>query len=127
MPHLGGEVKSITVKTGSTSTTAVTVATPASGKRIRVISVNCSTANTYLTEFEVYFGAGANIDTTTNNAIFAATLIANAADNKSTFGAASISFPDLAGPIGEIDEVVALRTSENIVTSGRVILVYREE
>lgn len=125
--HIGTEVKTITAKTPNPSTTVATLATPAAAKKIRVISVACSSLDVAKSEFEVYFVAGTNMDSNADNAIFNAVLVADTTANQSTSGSASISFPDGAGPIGGIGEVVAIRTSADITTNGRVTLVYREE
>ena len=125
--HVGGEVKTYSKVTATDSSTKVTLVTPASAKRIRVISVQCSNKGTALADFEVYFHTGANIDATATKGIFSATLVADVTDNKSTFGASGMVWPDGAGPVGAIGEVVSMRTSADVAANGRFTIVYREE
>ena len=115
------EVRSARKVAATPSTTRVTIATPATGKKIRIISVSSVSVTTTSALFETYFGTGANIDTDTSKAIFAPLL--DITDQPSH----SLSWPDGGGPIGAIDEVVSLRTSVDVASNGSVIIHFREE
>jgi len=119
--HAGGEVKTLTQKTAGTSTTKATMITPASAKRVRIISVAVSNLSNAGTEIEVYFGTGDNMDSDVTKAIFSGWCDT---DYQSSH---NISFPDGAGPVGAVAEVVSIRTSADISTNGRVTITYREE
>lgn len=116
------DVKSVRAVSVSDSTSRVTIITPTSGKRVRIISVSLAHRSTTAVLDEIYFGTGANIGTTPANAIFEAFLdIDTGANNAAT------TFPDGGGPIGDVDEVVSMVTSANITTNLTAIVHYREE
>ena len=117
------EVKTIRGATGATSTTKATLLTPTSGTRVRVIAVICCSQSTTDAYFEVYFHTGANISTTASNAIYQSPYTDSTLGNPGC----SIVFPDGAGPVGDKDEVVSIRTNADIAANGIVYLVYREE
>ena len=116
------DIKSTRVTTISASTTRVTIITPASGKRVRIISVSLAHRSTTATLDEIYFGTGANIGTTPANAIFEAFLDIDTGANN-----AGIVFPDGGGPIGDVDEVVSMVTSADISSNLTVVVHWREE
>ena len=115
------EVKVALKRSAGVSTTRVTIATPTSGKKIRIISCAISSSNSTFTRLEVYFDTGANITTNAGNEI------ANPALNKDIENNNVIVWPDGGGPIGGVDEVVSLRTGIDIGTGAGVVIVYREE
>lgn len=115
------EVKAARKQTVSPATTRVTVATPAAGKKIRMISALISNINAGTNRVEVYFGTGADITTNPGQEI---------ADAATGIGATSVVYlvwPDGGGPVGAADAVVSLRVSADITTNGFVIIHYREE
>ncbi len=118
------DVKTVRLTTGSTSTTRSTELTPTSGKKIRVISLDLSTDNTTVAQFEVYFGTGTNITTNAGKEIAETRLDEQAAGMLPYF---TKSWPDGGGPVGAVNDVVSIRTSANIGTGGFGILTYREE
>jgi len=119
--HVGGEVKSLTQKTTGTSTTKATMITPAATKRVRIISVSVVNLSNTGSEIQAYFHTGANIDGAVAKAIFSAWC------DTDFCSSASQSWPDGAGPVGAIGEVVSICTSADITTNGRVTIAYREE
>jgi len=118
---IGRETKSIYVATGATSTTAVTAISPAATKRVRILNVFAATASNTGTNFEVYFHTGTDITTAVTKAIFLAHL-----DLDGLSQWAGMSYGD-NGPLGEIAEVVSIRTGGDIGTAGYFVIVYREE
>ena len=127
MPHLGGEVKTFAKETVTLSTARATLVTPATGKRVRVISVNSTSVHTTPTSFEIYFGTGGYWGTTATKAIYFTHLYTGSAADKPSNPTGSMVWPDLAGPIGAIDEVVSMRTGADIASYGTFVIVYREE
>lgn len=120
-PTGASEVKTARKTTVSNSTTRVTMATPTSGKKIRILSVRSSSKSATATPFEIYFGTGANITTNAGKEVDNPNL--DLTDQPNAFA----SWPDGAGPVGAADDVVSLRTEDDITTTGRVIVSYREE
>jgi len=102
------------------STSRVTLITPTSGKKVRIISAEVLSTSSNLAALEVYFGTGANITTTAANAIYEATTDAD--HTPSSIGV----WPDGGGPVGAVDEVVSIRANAS-VNSNRFIVHYREE
>ena len=117
----GGNVYTSTKLTASDSTTKVTLVTPTSGKKIRVISIHCSSSSATASVFEAYFHTGANIDATANNAVFSTYL------DTDIQPADGMVWPNGVGPLGAVDEVVSMRTGTNISAAGRFTIVYGEE
>ena len=115
------EVKSTVLNTVNPSTTRVTAITPTSGKKVRIIALMLTSASASVSDFEAYFGTGANIVIAPAKAIGGAVL--DVVDFP-TFG---LAWPDGGGPVGDVDEVVSLHTSVNVSASGRVVITYREE
>lgn len=116
-----GEVLSARSWTSSTSTTRITVATPTTGKSIRLISCMVSLNSATVSRFQVYFGTGANILTNAGKEIFEA--FCDVVDEPN----ARIVWPDGGGPVGAVNEVVSLIADPDIGTNGDVIIHYREE
>jgi len=117
----GGETKTIFLATVSDSTDDVAIITPAAAKRVRVHSIFMNTASATAAQFEVYFGVAAAITTVPANAIAACTL------DTDTQAFETVQFSDREGPLGDIGEVVSIRTSANITTNGNFTIVYHEE
>ena len=115
------EVKSNYKATTSASTTRGTAVNPTSGTAIRLLSVNILTVSSTVAVFEVYFGTGAGI---TNNLASAVAIAVLDTDN---IPEAFYNWPDGGGPIGDVDEVLSIRTQTDITTSGVIITHYREE
>lgn len=115
------EVKTTGLDTVSDSTTRVTVVTPTSGKKIRIISCHSFTASTTGSAFEVYFDTGVNLAADRTKVILHLFLDADIQPN---FG---LVWPDGGGPVGDVDDVISFRTGTNITTNGSVDIHYREE
>jgi len=120
--NIGSETKTYTKVTATNSSTKVTLLTPTTGRRIRVLAVMVTSSSTTGATFEVYFATGANIDAAAAKAIFASYL-----DADLNTGCDNISFPVGAGPLGIVNEVVSMRTSADVSAAGRFTIVYREE
>jgi len=116
------EVTAQRAVTGSTSTTRTTACTPTSGKKIRAIAVFMFTTSSTAAAFEVYFGTGANIGSDATK-IIAEQYLDVGANEANT----AVVFPDGAGPVGAVDDVVSIRTSTDIGANGIVNIIYREE
>ena len=114
-------VTSVIKLTVSDSTTRVTVITPTSGKKIRVIGWLARSGTATGHALEIYFGTGANV--TTNPA----SAIADASMDNDNWANIGEDFPDGGGPVGAADEVLSLRTSVNVSGSNALVLHYREE
>ena len=114
-----GEVLAAIKATVSDSTTRVTVATPTSGKKIRMIAIELINQSSTASLLEVYFGTGASIGTTTGKEISDVVLVSS--DHYRAV------WPDGGGPVGAVDDVLSLRTTVNVTTGGRIIAHYREE
>lgn len=114
---LGREVKSYVKATVGDSTADVVLITPASTKKIKVLSIRMVTISATAADFECYFSVA--------DAMPAAKVIA--ARNLDTDAVAEefINYGD-NGPEGLVDEVVSMRTSVNITTNGSFTIVYRE-
>ena len=115
------EVKSHYHLTASDSTTRVTLITPTSGKKIRVISVSMLSFSSTLILFEVYFGTGANITSD------ASKVVAIGIFDRDLYANLFASWADGGGPVGAADEVLSFRTHIDVGVSGWVAVHYREE
>ena len=116
-----GEVLAARLVTVSDSSTRVTVATPTSGKKIRLLSCQLTTSSGSVTTYEVYFHTGANITTNAGKEIASPRLVDTVDPNHVAF------WPDGGGPVGAVDDVVSLRTAGDILTGGIIVIHYREE
>ena len=114
------EIKSVR-QTISNSTTVVTAATPASGKKIRIISAIINYDSTTATAAEVYFDTGANISSDETKAIAEAFMLSP--ENR----IAAFSWPDGAGPVGAADDVLSVREGTGVVATLSFVIHYREE
>ena len=115
------EVMAAHHRTTDPSTTRATIATPASGKKIRIISCQMWSGLTTTSIFEVYFHTGADIYTNPGKEIME---VALQRPETMAFG---LSWPDGGGPVGAVDEVVSVRVASNIELEGRFLIQYREE
>ncbi len=116
-----GVVTSTKVNAGDPSSTRVTVATPTSGTRIRMVSIILMNFSATTSQLQVYFDTGANIDTDISKAIGAARL-----DNDHTPNLVA-AWPDGAGPVGAVDDVISLRATPDVTTNAVIVCQYREE
>ena len=116
------EVKATRGKTVGPSTTRLTALTPTSGKKVRIISVSLQLASGTVALFAVYFGTGATIATDVTKAIDEVHPLSNA-----TQGGHHREWPDGAGPVGAVDDVVSIKTDTDITTNGFFMIHYREE
>ncbi len=115
------EVKAARLVSVDDSTTRATIATPASGKKIRIIALQVWTDSTTAAVVEVYFDTGTNITSNAGNEIAEPRL------DLDDFSHFDMVWPDGGGPVGGADEVVSLRTTANITVAVRIIIHYREE
>ena len=115
------EVKSATASIGATSVNRATLATPATGKRIRIISLEVLSYGLATDPAAVYFwfGTGARFTTTAGKAV--------ASPAPGVGGSSFLVWPDGAGPVGGVDEVVSWNTQVETETGLRANLHYREE
>ena len=120
-PTLASEVKSVYKATVSDSSSRVTVITPTSGKKVRIIAVGLMSASGTGTDFSVYFGTGAAIGTTPANAITQRWIDIDTTPSEATV------WSGVDGPVGAVDAVVSLRTGSDITTNGTIVVQYREE
>ena len=118
-----GEVQTSTFVQTATETTRVTRVTPAAGMRVRVVSLTFSLLQTNEQLAEVYFGTGANIDTTPANAVACSVIAVNTTTDLSD--AMEKPFPDGGGPIGDVDEVLSTRVDG--LLDHRITISWREE
>jgi len=124
-PSVAGasEIISGSVSSDSDSSTRATVATPNSGKKIRIVQIMAWTLSATVHRVEFYFDTGANGQSDRTKVIGSQVL-----DSDGTGGPNMIlTFPDGAGPIGAADDVISVRTSTNISTSNEFEVHYREE
>ncbi len=117
-PEGASEVKTVRA-TNTSSTTRATALTPTSGKKVRVISVNIAFNGATSNGLEVYFGTGANIGTTGGKEITEA--------HQAAIGPVFEAWPDGAGPVGAVDDVVSIRGTASVAEDVELTLVYREE
>ncbi len=115
------EVKGTVKLTAAPSTTKVTLLTPTSGKKVRIVSCALFSVSATAASFELYFGTGTNILTTIANVIHYAAL--DVVDEPNSV----MVWPDGGGPVGAVDAVVSMRATPDITTSGRFVIHYREE
>ena len=116
-----GEVQSIELRSSSDSRTRATGITPASGKRIRIIACQVHNNGSTESQGQVYFGEGADILTTPLNAILMAVL---QTDINPDYGT---SWPDGAGPVGDVDEVVSFKSDVDLASDLYALIQWREE
>ncbi len=114
---MGREVKSFVKVTAGDSTDDVTLVTPGSGRKIKVISIRMVTASATAADFECYFSV--------SNSMPAAKVIAVRNLDTDVVFEDFINFGE-GGPVGLVDEIVSMRTSVNITTNGTYTIVYRE-
>lgn len=115
------EIVSTVAATVSSSATRLTVATPAAGKRIRMIAFALRSADAISSLFSLFFGLGSTILITPSKSIFTVQLDTDHTPN------AALAWPDGAGPVGAVNDVVSLTASPNISGNGLVVVTYREE
>ena len=114
---VGREVKSFFKVTAGNSTTDVTLVTPNASRRIQVISINMITASATASNFECYFSV--------SDTMPAAKVIAIRNLDTDAVAEHFVNFGE-DGPVGEIGELVSMRTSVDITTNGTYTIVYRE-
>ena len=112
------EVKTVRA-TNNNSTARVTALTPTSGKRVRVISQETTFAGATSNGLEIYFATGANIGTNSGKEI--------ATPVQAASGSVFYAWPDGAGPVGFIGDVVSIRGTAAVADDVDLMLVYREE
>lgn len=115
------EVKAVRYRIGAPSTTRGTIITPTSGKAVRIIAASISHPDATAALSQIYFGTGGSITTDTTKAIMQAYLDLDVEIN------AFMAWPDGAGPVGEVDEVVSFVTDVAVVGIPSGVVHYREE
>ena len=116
------EVKSKYQATATDSSARVTVITPTSGKKVRVISVNFLSTSSTATDLSAYFGTEVSISIDATKAIIQLWVDVDTGAN----GFNSI-WPDGGGPVGAVDEVVSMRTGADVSNGVTIVVHYREE
>ena len=114
-------VQAIAKVTASDSSSRATLLTPASGKKVRVLGWYATNKSTTGGTFDCYFGTGAGLSSDFTKLIFF-TRLDDGVDDW-----AGYAFPDGAGPVGAVDEVVSMTTDVNVSSEGKVGIVFREE
>ena len=114
---MGREVKSFFKATAGNSTADVTLVTPGTGRRIKVLSINMITTSATASDFECYFSVA--------DAMPAAKVIAIRNLDTDAVAEHFVNFGE-DGPEGLVDEIVSMRTSVDITTTGIYTIVYRE-
>lgn len=99
----------------------VTIATPTSGKKARIISVNAKYDNVAGVSLEFYFGTGTDIQTNAGKEI--ADTLVDINDNPDF----AMVWPDRSGPIGAVDDVISVRAGAAVAGTATFLVVYREE
>ena len=115
------EVQHKTFLTATNSSTRATLIDPSSGKKVRMISLIVSTLSTTGEFIELYWGTQANLATNPANGIFYQLLDLDTEQNVAAF------WPDGAGPVGSVDEVLSIRTQTDLTNDIRGSVVFREE
>lgn len=105
--------------TNNNSTTRATALTPTSGTRIRIISQETTFTGATSNGLEIYFSTGANVGTNAGKEI--------ATPVQAAIGSVFYAWPDGAGPIGFIGDVVSIRGTAAVAEDVDLILTYREE
>ena len=120
-PWVPGASTVTTARSSATaSTTVATLATPASGKKLRLVFIAVTFDNATAARFEVYFATGANIGSTAGKEAWETFL--DVTDKP----ADGIVFPDGGGPVGAADDVLSIRSSGTAGTF-TIIAGYRDE
>ena len=119
----GGDAGASEIKTvravNTSSTTKATVLTPASGKKVRIISVNIDFTGATSNGLEVYFGTGTDISTNAGKEI--------TEGRQAAIGPIFEAWPDGGGPIGAADDIVTMRGTASVAEAVNIIIAYREE
>jgi len=115
------DVKATRKLTVAASSTRVTLLTPTTGKKVRILYVFLITESGTVTQFELYFGTGANIGTDVTKYVLESLL------DLIDLPSIQVGFLDGGGPVGAVDEVVSMRTAADISSSGTFAILYREE
>jgi len=102
-------------------TTRITLLTPGSGKKIRVVGVSITNTSSTGGLMGVYFGTGAAITTNRDK------IVLNAVVDLDKAQEARIVFPDGAGPIGGVDDVLSFNSAVNAGGGVEVVAHTREE
>lgn len=102
--------------------TRATVATPTSGKKIRLTALTIASGYGTLHRVAVYFGTGTDISTAPSKAVTRVYMVANT-------GHFDIAWPDGAGPVGAVNDVLSWRTNDGIDAgaNNEIAVHYREE
>ena len=115
------DVKATRKLTAGVSSTRVTLVTPTAGKKVRILHAFLITESGTVTQFELYFGTGANIGTDVTKYILESLL------DLIDLPSVQVGSLDGGGKAGAVDEVVSMRTAVDIAASGTFAILYREE
>ena len=115
------EVKSATASIGSISVNQATIVTPTRSKKVRIISLGVLSygLNTDPQGVYFWFGTGASHTSVAGKAI----AVPSPGQGDSVF----LVWPDGAGPVGGVGEMVSWNTQQETENNLRTILHYREE
>jgi hypothetical protein len=116
-----GEVKATRYRSLAPSTTRQTIITPTSGTAVRIVAVSISHTIDTTALDQIYFGLGSSIAADPAKAIMQALLKITIEMN------AFMAWPDGAGPVGAVDDVVSLITDVDVTTAVSGVIHYREE
>ena len=121
-PSPGETTMSEAVIIPANATTRITILTPNTKRRIRLIEVSIfQPISDAVRWFELYFGTGANITANKASAIDIFKVPQDSADSTARWGRGR-------GPVGAVNEVLSLRTITAAVGQGHTILIeYTEE
>lgn len=115
------DIKVITAAIGATSASRNTALTPTSGKKVRILSIEVAShgLSTDPSGVQIYFATGAAYLTTPAKAI--------SQGAPGTTGSFFRSWPDGAGPVGAVNDVVSWITLTETETAMELTITYREE
>ena len=115
------DTKTTYIVLAASSTSRVTLVTPATGRVMRIIRVEISQVSVDgLHYFEVYFGTGTDVTTNASKAID----LVRVPDQGQ---GATRSWARGAGPVGGKNEVLSIRAQVSAASSHKVLVEYTEE
>ena len=115
---MGREVKSFVKATVTDSALDVTLVTPGSGRKIKVMSIKMITTSTTASLFECYFSVA-------NDMPAAKVIATRTLDADGVTAEEFINYGD-NGPEGLVDEIVSMKANPDISGAGSFTIVYRE-
>ena len=117
-----GDVKGAREVINNTST-AASAAAPASGKKLRVISIQMSWNDATAIKGEVYFHATAAGNSATDETKIISEAVLDLTDSPNF----EHSWPDGGGPVGAADDDITVRVATAVAADCVFVIHYREE